>query len=146
MTRDEQTDAIVEHRLAAKRNVVNPDRIRSFIRGDLAALTPAEINAEYHRIHGNHQRRPGQAKNYGTADLDLAITDAHTLLDRPYLDHAAITSLLTADYDATTASQALALAIKQREQPDPEPAGVKFAEYQATLGRAEEPPAPDELW
>lgn len=140
MTRDEQTDAIVEHRLAAKqatRVITNPDAIRSLIRGDLSALTAAEINTEYHRLHGGRQVREAAAKDYATTLLDRAISDALTMLDRPYLDHAAIRSVLTEDYDAVVAGQALTLALERRELPEPPPVGVKFVEYQATLGRAE---------
>lgn len=138
MTRAEQTDAIVEARLAARdqTKIRNPDQIRSYIRSDLNALSDRDLTLEYERLTGT-RRQPG-AKDYDATLLDRAVSDALTMLGRPYLDHTAIGSVLTEDYDAEIAGQALALALERSEQPVPPPSGVKFVEYQATLGRAED--------
>ena len=132
MTRDEQTAAIVEHRLAQRRNVINPDTIRGYIKGDLAKLTAAEINREYRKITGETapEHKPAQ---YATTELDLATSDALVLLNKPYLDHASIADLLTADYSAAIAGAALSQAIERLEQPAPTPQGVSLADYLATL-------------
>jgi hypothetical protein len=129
MTRDEQVEAIVEHRLAKRRNVKSPDTIREYIRGDLAKLNPAQINAEYHRITGT----PTQAKRKEpiATDLDRATSDALHML--PRFTHSQIRFLLCDDYSDTIAGQALAAATEIAEARDAlEPPPNSLEQYRNT--------------
>lgn len=108
-TRDELITLLTDHRLAAKKNVTNPSRLRELIRGDLEQLDDDELQRDYDHVTGATRRPSRDAVDYRVTELDHAISLAIVCLDRGF-DAANTRAVLLAEYPASIAGRALSVA------------------------------------
>lgn len=109
MNRDDLIAALVDHRLATKRNVTNPTRLRELIRGDLEQLTDNELQADYNHVTGATKRPSSDAIDYRVTTLDHAISLALICLERGFTT-ADTQAIMLDDYPASIAGRALSAA------------------------------------